>query len=160
MPRGDKWVGIAERLGLSWGFISTGNPATEADFGFVRENRNLIDFRDAPSGLEDRISPQAPTWPDLAESALAEDQAPYGTPAQIRREIARRHADLLDVAGDDVARLGWILIQTQTHLTPPAEWRQAKTEAAPKKPLVVKAPAHQQNPIQPGSRSDSARGAA
>lgn len=56
MPRGDRWEGIAERLGLSWSFISNGMPVEDEDYAFIRENRNLINFMKAPPGVVERLN--------------------------------------------------------------------------------------------------------
>lgn len=60
---------------------------------------------------------------NLDADSVREEQMPYGTAAMLRREIQAHHEELITHAGDDVARLGWILIQTKTHLATPADWK-------------------------------------
>jgi transcriptional regulator with XRE-family HTH domain len=43
-------------------------------------------------------------------------------PAELRKELTRRFGQLLDEAGADVVRLGWVSEQMHAHLTPPAHW--------------------------------------
>lgn len=82
MPRADRWEGISERLGLSWSLISTGTPSTEEDYDFIRENRNAIDFVEAPRGVADRFGlPREPKSdvleePEMPYEALRPNQVP------------------------------------------------------------------------------------
>ncbi len=56
MPRGDRWQGLSDRLGLSWTLISTGMPTSDEDYAFLLENRNSVDFFDAPTGVVERLN--------------------------------------------------------------------------------------------------------
>lgn len=62
---------------------------------------------------------------------LREDASPYGTApiVKIRREIRESIEALLDIAGDDVARLGWIVEQLRGHLRAPGHWESSTIHA-------------------------------
>lgn len=46
----------------------------------------------------------------------------YGAAGDLRRKIADDFNRLLDAAGSDVVKLGWIATQLAMHLRPPAHW--------------------------------------
>jgi transcriptional regulator with XRE-family HTH domain len=58
-----------------------------------------------------------------AEPVVAEDQAPYGTPATLEAEV-RRHLDaVITAARNNPARLGWIAEQLKAFVAIPAHWQ-------------------------------------
>lgn len=75
--------------------------------------------------------------------------------SSLLRDIERHHASLLEIAGGDPARLGWIREQQRAHLAPPAHWHGKKLN-----PFVgIPTTEAQRNPPQPargGSSSSSA----
>lgn len=61
---------------------------------------------------------------DSSSLEVREHQASYGTPEMIRREIEQHQKELVQAAGDDSRRLGWIHEQQRAHLAIPAHWKQ------------------------------------
>ena len=67
----------------------------------------------------------AVTLDHISGEMVIEPQAPYGAAGDLRQRIARHVRQSIDLAGDDVSRLGWLLVQAETHMTPPPTWRSA-----------------------------------
>lgn len=58
------------------------------------------------------------------DPAVGEDvQAPYGTGAEIERDVRRQFEALMEAAAGDPERLHWIIVQLREHLTVPKSWR-------------------------------------
>lgn len=79
----------------------------------------LLDKIDAPPG---EYEYPVNLLPVAGAGALQQDQEPYGSIAEIRREIRGDVEKALAAAGDDRNRLGWLKVQVAQHLTPPAQW--------------------------------------
>ena len=58
-----------------------------------------------------------------APAVHEEEQAPYGTPAEIERRFRRDFDATVAAAEGDVQRLHWIAEQTKLHLSVPKSWR-------------------------------------
>lgn len=100
-PRRDKWIGIAERLGVSEMLIFMGRPAASEDYAFIRRWRN--DIADADDLLG-------------ASNEFREDSASYGAASGRRRpelplaeECLAYFREFLSKADGDPVRMAWIL---------------------------------------------------
>ena len=96
------------------------------------------------------------------EGMLDEPSGPYGAPTDDAqaREMVRLIEEAVDgvvkIAGNDLARLGWILEQAKAHLTPPANWTAAK-----RNPWATRrAPPEQADPNQHASGEGSGQASA
>ena len=151
LPRSDKWQGIAERLRVSWNLISSGWPRSDEDYVFLRENRNSLDFTGAPPEMADVLENFTSTEsPGVAEDVI---KAPHHGAVfdpqadEIARQIRATVESSIKTAGDDLARLGWILEQSKAHLTPPGHW----TAKKPNPWAIRRAPTAQNDPPQADS---------
>lgn len=61
---------------------------------------------------------------EIEPTSIAEDspQAPYGTAQTLRAEAYELMDEVLEAAGDDLTRIGWVIVQLKTHLAIPAPW--------------------------------------
>jgi transcriptional regulator with XRE-family HTH domain len=59
--------------------------------------------------------------PELSQH-VAEAPGSYGTPDMLRAEIRRLLGSTINLAGDDVGKLGWVREQLLRHVTAPAHW--------------------------------------
>ena len=61
---------------------------------------------------------------DSANAAVGEnEQAAYGTGADIERDVRREFESLIEAAAADPERLHWIIVQLREHLAVPKSWR-------------------------------------
>lgn len=58
------------------------------------------------------------------DGILEEPRSKYGHPhpEELRQRIRELIEESLHLAGDDVTRLGWILVQLEQHARPPTNW--------------------------------------
>lgn len=111
-PRGDKWQGIAQRLRLSEIFIFHGRPETSEDYAFIEKWRNEIE--EADEWLNDARYARRAGWhvSEKADGAAGHLEA-----------IAREKLEtLLRLAEGRPERLGWIIVQMDSHLSSPPNW--------------------------------------
>lgn len=115
-PLAKHWPKLAQYFGVSEGYIATGTPQNPQHPPLFRGDTDDLPSDPYPSGAELKPS-QAEEMPGMSQADRATVRA-----ARLRHRISTQFKSLLDTAGHDLERLGWLRTQVFAHLQIPADW--------------------------------------